>query len=99
MGDSVLERNLCFIDTPGYGIQTSVSNNFFYSDVVLKSQCLECINPVIDYIESQFKKTNSFDDMSELEIINLLSGNGGSQVDVVLYAISNSKSRLLAFLP
>lgn len=25
MGDSVLERNLCFVDTPGYGKQTSVS--------------------------------------------------------------------------
>lgn len=24
MGDSVLERNLCFVDTPGYGNQTSV---------------------------------------------------------------------------
>ncbi len=26
MGDSVLERNLCFVDTPGYGNQTSVSD-------------------------------------------------------------------------
>jgi hypothetical protein len=26
MGDSVLERNLCFVDTPGYGIKTSVSD-------------------------------------------------------------------------
>jgi hypothetical protein len=26
MGDSVLERNLCFVDTPGYGNKTSVSN-------------------------------------------------------------------------
>lgn len=25
VGDSVLERNLCFVDTPGYGNQTSVS--------------------------------------------------------------------------
>lgn len=24
MGDSVLERNLCFVDTPGYGNKTSV---------------------------------------------------------------------------
>lgn len=26
MGDSVLERNLCFVDTPGYGNKTSVSS-------------------------------------------------------------------------
>lgn len=25
LGDSVLERNLCFVDTPGYGNKTSVS--------------------------------------------------------------------------
>lgn len=27
MGDSVLERNLCFVDTPGYSNKTSVSSN------------------------------------------------------------------------
>lgn len=27
MGDSVLERNLCFVDTPGYGNKTSVSRS------------------------------------------------------------------------
>lgn len=74
MGDSVLERNLCFVDTPGYGSQTSL---------------LECITPVINYIESQFKKTSAFENLSESETINMLSGNGGSQVDVVLYLISN----------
>lgn len=28
MGDSVLERNLCFVDTPGYGNKTSVGGGF-----------------------------------------------------------------------
>jgi hypothetical protein len=27
MGDSVLERNLCFVDTPGYGNKTSVGTD------------------------------------------------------------------------
>ncbi|PBP16254.1 hypothetical protein BUE80_DR013064 [Diplocarpon rosae] len=75
MGDSVLERNLCFVDTPGYGNQTS---------------CLESMTPVIEYIESQFKKATALDAMSESEMLNLMSGNGGSQVDVVLYLISNT---------
>ncbi|KAH9223858.1 Septin-domain-containing protein [Leptodontidium sp. 2 PMI_412] len=74
MGDSVLERNLCFVDTPGYGNQTS---------------CLECITPVVDYIESQFKKVTTLEGMNEPEMVNLLSGNGGSQVDLVLYVVSN----------
>jgi len=74
MGDSVLERNLCFVDTPGYGNKTS---------------CLECITPVVNYVESHFKKASTFEGLSEPEIVNMLSGNGGSQVDVVLYVISN----------
>jgi UDP-glucose 4-epimerase len=53
------------------------------------SQCLECITPVVDYVESHFKKMSTFDGLTESEIINMLSGNGGSQVDVVLYIISN----------
>ena len=30
LGDSVLERNLCFVDTPGYGNKTSVRVTFLY---------------------------------------------------------------------
>jgi hypothetical protein len=30
LGDSVLERNLCFVDTPGYGNKTSVSTQIFW---------------------------------------------------------------------
>ncbi|RAL60721.1 hypothetical protein DID88_009827 [Monilinia fructigena] len=74
MGDSVLERNLCFVDTPGYGNKTS---------------CLEVISPVVDYIESQFQKLESKDGMSDSDMIQLLGGNGGSQVDVVFYIIVN----------
>ncbi|TVY51153.1 Septin-5 [Lachnellula cervina] len=73
LGDSVLERNLCFVDTPGYGNKTS---------------CLECITPVVDYVESHFKKATSLDTLSEPDMISMLSGNGGSQVDLVLYVIT-----------
>lgn len=65
--------------------------------LALMTQCLECITPVIDYIESQFKKITTFESMNEAEMVNLLSGNGGSQVDVVLYVISNSKCGLLVY--
>lgn len=46
----------------------------------------------MDYIESQFKKVTTLEGMNEPEMVNLLSGNGGSQVDLVLYVVSNSKS-------
>lgn len=91
MGDSVLERNLCFVDTPGYGKQASVSS---YDGSIIPSadstQFMESITPIVDYIEAQFKKTSAFEDLGESETINMLSGNGGSQVDVVLYMISSS---------
>ncbi|KAF4634729.1 hypothetical protein G7Y89_g3374 [Cudoniella acicularis] len=74
LGDSVLERNLCFVDTPGYGHKTS---------------CLECITPVVDYIESHLRKATSLENMTESEMISMLSGNGGSQVDLVLYVIQH----------
>ncbi|POS85845.1 hypothetical protein EPUL_001875 [Erysiphe pulchra] len=72
--DTVLERNLCFVDTPGYGHKNSQ---------------LERISCVVDYVESQFKKLSTFEGPSESEMINMLSGNGGSQVDVAFYVISN----------
>ncbi|RDW71047.1 hypothetical protein BP6252_07610 [Coleophoma cylindrospora] len=71
MGDSVLERNLCFVDTPGYGSATS---------------CLETLNPVIDYVECQIRKVLTTE-LPESDVINMLSGSGGSQVDVVFYII------------
>lgn len=50
------------------------------------------ISPVVDYIESQFQKLESKDGMSDSDMIQLLGGNGGSQVDVVFYIIINRKS-------
>jgi len=34
MGDAVLERNLCFVDTPGYSNKTSVSEAKFPSGTI-----------------------------------------------------------------
>lgn len=73
MGDTVLERNLCFVDTPGY------------------SRCMstmEGIEVVLHYIESQLNKPFSGSNISESDVVGLLSGGGGSQVDVVFYLIS-----------
>ncbi len=77
MGDTVLERNLCFVDTPGYGGGMSL---------------MEGVEPVVQYIESQIARTTSTAQMNDADLLSLLSGNGGSQVDVVLYMISESKA-------
>lgn len=75
-GDVVLERNLCFVDTPGYRHGTSVS---------------AIIDSVIEYIEAQMAKTTSLGNMSDGDLISILGGNGGFQVDVVFYLISQRK--------
>ena len=72
MGDTVLERNICFVDTPGYSHGTSVS---------------ESISSVVQYAESQLTKVLSLANAGESELLSVLSGHGGTQVDVVLYMV------------
>ena len=75
VGDSVLERNLCFVDTPGHQHGTSA---------------LENMDSVLQYIEAQMVKTSSIENMNDGDLISLLAGNGGYQVDLVLYLVSKS---------
>ncbi|RYP23722.1 hypothetical protein DL767_008736 [Monosporascus sp. MG133] len=73
-GDSILERNICFVDTSGYGNGSSV---------------METIVRCVEYVESHLDRVSS-DNLSESDMLNMLGGDGGFQVDVVLYLISNS---------
>ncbi|KAI1170368.1 hypothetical protein F4777DRAFT_569377 [Nemania sp. FL0916] len=72
MGDKILERNICFVDTPGYGRESSV---------------METIMSCVDYVESHLRKVLSAD-LSDSDLLNMLGGVGGCQVDAVLYLIS-----------
>lgn len=81
IGDFVLERNLCFVDTPGYSRALSIT---------------EGMHSVVAYVEQQFGKPFSSTNTSDSELINLLSGNGGPQVDVVFYLIGQG---IISFLP
>ncbi|KAL8956254.1 MAG: hypothetical protein Q9193_006173 [Seirophora villosa] len=70
--DPVLERNICFVDTPGYGRGLSIA---------------EGIETVISYIEEQLPRSFSGALNNKGELVSMLSGNGGTQVDAVLYLI------------
>ncbi|KAF2962870.1 hypothetical protein GQX73_g10701 [Xylaria multiplex] len=74
LGDNVLERNICFVDTPGFGRGSSA---------------MDTIVSCVDYVESHLSKVSS-DDLSDSDLINMLGGSGGCQVDVVLYLILHS---------
>ena len=76
MGDTVLERNLCFVDTPGYSGGMSL---------------IEGVEPIIRYVEAQIARTMSTAQMTDPDLLSLLTGNGGPQVDVVLYLVSQSE--------
>lgn len=52
---------------------------------------MESITPVVDYIETQFTKMSTLAGVTDGEFINMMSGNGGSQVDVVFYTICRGK--------
>lgn len=70
--DPILERNVCFVDTPGYGRGLSIA---------------EGIQIVISYIEDQLPRSFSGAVGNKGELVSMLSGNGGTQVDAVLYLI------------
>jgi hypothetical protein len=78
MGDSVLERNLCFVDT-------SSSRK---------------LDHIIQYIEQQLTKAIDASASGQHDFAAMLSGRGGSQVDVILYLVSKGKDLqlLLGFL-
>ncbi|KAJ9155098.1 p-loop containing nucleoside triphosphate hydrolase [Pleurostoma richardsiae] len=71
LGDTVLDRNVCFVDTPGYGYGSS---------------SMDTITPVVRYVESHFERVQS-NATGEAELLNMLGGDGGSQVDVVFYIV------------
>lgn len=70
--DQVLERNICFVDTPGYRQGLSIT---------------EGIQTAISYIEEQLPRSFSTAASNRSELASMLSGNGGTQVDIVLYLL------------
>lgn len=91
-GDTILDRNVCFIDTPGYSDGSSVSLETSLKDasaLLTTMQSMETITPVIRYVESHFEKVQS-DTATDSDMLSMLGGDGGNQVDAVLYLIQSS---------
>ena len=75
LGDTVLERNICFIDTPGFGEDNNQQN----------------VEPLLSYIKAQASRTLNYSDMSNGDLVDLLSGNGGQMVNIVLYLVDGGE--------
>lgn len=66
VGDGVLERNVCFVDTPGVDDETSVQH-------------------ILRYFNGTLQRTANLEKMTDSELIYLLGGDGGVQIDAVLW--------------
>jgi hypothetical protein len=74
--DAVLERNICFVDTPGF---------------VRGSTETEDMDLVMEYVESLLLQTSSVTTMDDSDVLGVISGSGGVSVDVVLYLLPPRK--------
>lgn len=54
---------------------------------------METIIPCVEYVESHLDRMSS-DTLSEPDMLNMLGGGGGFQVDAVLYLILNRQSSI-----
>ena len=55
---------------------------------------MESVETVMQYVELQLAKVSSLPSMGEGDLLNMLSGNGGPQVDVVFYLVLHRKHLL-----
>lgn len=51
---------------------------------------METISQVVQYVESHLRRMSS-NALGDGEMLNMLAGDGGVQVDVVFYMVSNSE--------
>jgi len=77
IGEIVLERNLCFVDTPAANLSRVGQTD-----------------ATAQYMRQQFLRATNALNSSSVDFQNLLAGNGGSQVDAILYLISNGRYSL-----
>ncbi|KAF1834458.1 hypothetical protein BDW02DRAFT_568986 [Decorospora gaudefroyi] len=70
--DTVLERNICFVDTPGY---------------MQGSKEKEDMSMVVDYVEALLHQTSSVTMLDDTDALGVVSGSGGVLVDVVVYLL------------
>ncbi|KAF2819876.1 hypothetical protein CC86DRAFT_449540 [Ophiobolus disseminans] len=74
--DAVLERNICFVDTPGFSRGPTEK---------------EDMDLVVDYVESLLYQTSSVTTMDDNDVLGVISGSGGVSIDVVLYLLPPDK--------
>ena len=81
MGGTILDRNICFVDTPGW-------NN---SGTQGEENLQVVTDDVVAYIEDSLRQNASMSQLGDSDILRSLSGGGGFQVDLILYVFPPGK--------
>jgi hypothetical protein len=92
--DTILDRNITFIDMTGEHESDAYRNS----------------NQAMSYLQHSLKRTLSLSTLTEHELLDLISGNGGTQVDLIFYVLKdvpntreaeaiNNFSRLTTIVP
>lgn len=78
---AILDRNICFVDTPGWDS----------SGVAEHERMQVIVDAITAYMEESFRRNVHIGQLEDSELLNSLSGGGGVQVDVVLYLFRPGK--------
>lgn len=81
MGDSVLERNICFIDTPGWES----------SGMSEEDNIQDAIDVIVSHMEHLLRRNSNAGELGDGDLLSVLNGGGGFQVDAVLYIFHPSQ--------
>ena len=73
--ESILERNICFVDTPAL------------EPIYSPNDSSRSIDTIVQYIEQQFQQGKRLSSLSEAEVISILTGSCSSLVDLVIYIV------------
>lgn len=78
---AILDRNICFVDTPGWN--SSGAEEHEHMQVI--------VDAITAYMEESFSRNVHMGQLEDSELLNSLSGGGGVQVDVTLYLFRPGK--------
>jgi hypothetical protein len=87
MGDSILERNITFIDTPGWVMSGACD----------QENMADAISTIHENIEVSFRRNTLTGELSDSDLLGVLSGSGGFQVDVLLYMFHPSEFAIFSY--
>lgn len=81
-GEVVLERNISFVDIPGFASDHGNQQGHL----------------TIQYVDGLLQRNASLASMSDGEVLSILSGSGGAQVDLVLYLFTGELNKKLTLV-